>query len=332
MIEKIPGCALITKIRSILLMEADLIATNKEIFGIWMLELVRGLGLIPEEVYSERNRLADNGTLAKVLFYDIVRQMRRPAGIAAVDADNCYDRIAHPIASLIFQSMGVPLEAIKYMLTSIQEMKFFLRTGYGDYTDYASSTGGKRTQGLCQGNGAAPAGRTVMTIPMICAHKQKRHGVHHICPISRKKLHVVGSLYVDDTDLEHFTMQREEKVEEAQAAMQESIVNWGQLLVATRGALKPAKCFYHMISFSWDQEGRWKYNKNEEDEDMGIVVPLEDGSMVRIEHLPLEAPTKTLGSMTCPMGSSAGSLAQMVEKATGWKDTACAAKIHRRTT
>jgi hypothetical protein len=43
MIKKIPGCALITKIRSILLMEADLNATNKEIFGIRMLELVRGL-------------------------------------------------------------------------------------------------------------------------------------------------------------------------------------------------------------------------------------------------------------------------------------------------
>jgi hypothetical protein len=89
-----------------------------------------------------------------------------------------------------------------------------------------------------------------MTIPMICVHKQKRHGVHFISPISRKKLHVVGSLYVDDTDLEHFTMQREEEVDEAQAAMQESSVNWGRLLVATRGALKPAKCFYHMISFS----------------------------------------------------------------------------------
>jgi hypothetical protein len=59
---------------------------------------------------------------------------------------------------------------------------------------------------------------------------------------------------------------------------------------------------------------------------MGIVVPLEDGSMARIEHLPLDAPTKTLGLMTCPTGSSAGSLAQMVAKATGWKDKACAAK------
>ncbi len=37
---------------------------------------------------------------------------------------------------------------------------------------------------------------------------------------------------------------------------------------------------------------------------MGIVVPLEDGSMAQIEHLPLDAPTKMLGLMTCPTGST----------------------------
>ena len=114
--------------------------------------------------------------------------------------------------SLIFQAVGVPVAAIKLMLTTIQEIKFFHRTGYGDSTDYVGSTGEKRTQGLCQGNGAAPAGWTVTTIPMILAHKCKRHGVHLIGPISRKILHVVGSLYVDNTDLEHFTMRQEEEV------------------------------------------------------------------------------------------------------------------------
>ena len=44
------------------------------------------------------------------------------------------------MASMAFQSFGVPAEAIELMLT-IQNMKyflkFFLRTGYGDYEDYA---------------------------------------------------------------------------------------------------------------------------------------------------------------------------------------------------
>jgi hypothetical protein len=37
-----------------------------------------------------------------MLFYDIAHQTRTPAAIASVDASNCYDRIAHAMASLIF--------------------------------------------------------------------------------------------------------------------------------------------------------------------------------------------------------------------------------------
>jgi hypothetical protein len=113
MLEKIFGCSLITKLRSILLMEADFNVTNKVIYGVRMLANVRKYKLMPEEVYSERNRLSEVGTLSKVLFYDIVRQLRRPAGLALVDADNCYDRIAHPMASMVFQSFGVPTPAIE---------------------------------------------------------------------------------------------------------------------------------------------------------------------------------------------------------------------------
>jgi hypothetical protein len=152
MLEKILGCALITKLRSILLMEADFNATNKLIYGNRMLATARKHKLIPEEICSEKNRLADNGSLTKVLFYDIVRQTCLPAGIAAVDADNCYDRIAYPIALLVFQSLGVPKSAVYSMLAMIQEMKFFLRTGFGDSKTYASSNNSTKTQGMCQGN------------------------------------------------------------------------------------------------------------------------------------------------------------------------------------
>jgi hypothetical protein len=80
---------------------------------------------MPKEIYSEKNHLADDSTLVKVLFYYIVRQTRLPAGISAVDADNCYDCIAHPIASLVFQAVGVKKEACKSIFSTIQDMVFF---------------------------------------------------------------------------------------------------------------------------------------------------------------------------------------------------------------
>jgi hypothetical protein len=70
--------------------------------------------------------MADNGTLCKTLFYDITRQARVPAAVASVDASNFYDRIAHAIASLVFQAFGVPATAIETMLGAIENMKFYL--------------------------------------------------------------------------------------------------------------------------------------------------------------------------------------------------------------
>ena len=79
-----------------------------------------------EEIFSERNHTANNGSLAKVLFYDIMRQLRASTAIASVNASNCFNWIAHAIASMIFQAFGVTPNAAKAMLESIQEMKFFL--------------------------------------------------------------------------------------------------------------------------------------------------------------------------------------------------------------
>jgi hypothetical protein len=120
MLETFFGCALVIKLWSILLMEANFNATNKIIYRQRMMDTVQKYKLMPEEISSKKNRLANNETLTKVLFYDIVRQTRLSAGISAVDAESCYDRIAHPIASLVFQALGVPKEAAASMCSTIQ--------------------------------------------------------------------------------------------------------------------------------------------------------------------------------------------------------------------
>ncbi len=255
MLQKMFGCSLITKLCSILLLEAYFNGTNKQIYGVRMLANSRKHNLMSEDFFSERNRMADNGTLAKVITFDIVRQMRRSAGVASVDADNCYDRIAHAIVSLVFQAFGVPSTVAESMLTTIQEMIFFLRTGFGDSTELASSKFKIKTQGLGQGNGASPAGWAVVSICIINAHKKKGHGAHFVCPITKLRSHIAGVIYVDDTDLIHFRMDKQEDTSDTLYGLQEAILNWGKLLLALGGELKPAKCFYHLISFKFKEDG-----------------------------------------------------------------------------
>ena len=330
MLEKMFGCRLVSKLRAILLMEADFNTANKEIFGNRMLETARQNNLMPEEIFSERGRMATDGALAKVLFYDISRQMKKAAGIASVDASNCYDRIAHAIASLVFQAFGVSAETSTAMLQAIEEMKFFLRTAYGDSKAFAGSTIEVKTQGLCQGNGAAPAGWCVISITILQAHKRKGHGAHFACPISSANLNLAAILYVDDTDLLCINLSKEQSITEVQEDLQEAIMSWGKLLIATGGTLKPPKCFAHLISYDWRPDGTWRYAAWENDEDMALGVPLPDGSIAEIELLSVDSAKKTLGVVTCPSGESKGSISQMQAKGKEWVESAKNGKMNRR--
>ena len=67
MLEKIAGLALVSKLRAILLMEADFNMHNKLIFGKRMLDRARAEGIIPPEQYSDREHTVEDGTFDKVL-------------------------------------------------------------------------------------------------------------------------------------------------------------------------------------------------------------------------------------------------------------------------
>jgi hypothetical protein len=68
MLEKTLGVTLVTKLRAILLMEGDLNATNKIVYGVRMMHNARGHQLMLEEIFSKKKRMADNRTLCKTLF------------------------------------------------------------------------------------------------------------------------------------------------------------------------------------------------------------------------------------------------------------------------
>jgi hypothetical protein len=104
MLEKTLGVTLLSKQRAILLMEGDCNATNKIIYGIRMMGSAHEHHLMPEEIFNKKNRMADDGTLCKTLFYNISHQSRVPSAIAFVNASNCYDRIAHAMVSMISQA------------------------------------------------------------------------------------------------------------------------------------------------------------------------------------------------------------------------------------
>jgi hypothetical protein len=145
---------------------------------------------MPDEIFSEKNWMANDGTLCKTLFYDITRQARVPAAIALVNTSNCYERIAHAMTSLVFQAFGVPITAVESMLTTIENKIFFLQKGFGDSMSFLGGGISIKTQGMCQGNGASPAAWAVISICILKAHGRKGHGANFVCPITKLEKHL----------------------------------------------------------------------------------------------------------------------------------------------
>jgi hypothetical protein len=320
MLEKQAGVRLLSKLRAILLMEADFNAANKILFGRRMLDQVRQYHLMPEEIFSERQRMAEDGILAKVLFYDISRQLRTPAALASVDAANCYDRVAHAIASLVFRAIGAPLPMTTSMLTTIQEMKFFLRTAFGDSDKAVGAKVHLRTQGFMQGNGASPAGWTAVSITILQAHKWSGHGATFVTPISGMMKDLSCILYVDNNDLIHLCNREQDTVADAHTALQESIHSWGSLLIAPRGSLKPPKGFYYLIDYKWDGNGDWTYVAPQDTQSFEVTVPLPGGNGSMITQQGCHSTSVTLGGQTAPSGLH--SLQGISEKAMAWAQKA----------
>ena len=97
-----------------------------------MRNLARDNGMVPEEIYNEKGKTAEDAILQQVLAYDLACQWKRPLLVASVDASQCYDRIAHSMAALTLRAYKVHASSVMGMLNPIHCMEFYLRTGYGE--------------------------------------------------------------------------------------------------------------------------------------------------------------------------------------------------------
>ena len=83
------------------------------------------------------------------------------------DADNFYYCAAHNFASPVDQDLDIPLTSIICCLKEIQEMKFYLRIGFGDSKVSYSRTMIRPFQVLFRVNGGSPAGWFLISFILI---------------------------------------------------------------------------------------------------------------------------------------------------------------------
>ena len=255
MIPKKSDSVAVEKLRIIILFHALYNMFNKGI-GRSMLEHAEKFNLIPQEIYgSRRGHRAIECGLNKILTADVSRQSRVPLALCSSnDAVSCYDRIIHSVASLCMQRLGVSSSQCHLLLGTLQQVEHYVRTSYGDSASNYCGIRLRPLQGIGQGNGAGPAIRLVITIPLINMLRQEGFGFHHLSAISGTDCDFVCYTFVDDTDLVHSTTVSSALIE----GLQSMLSLWEGGLLATSGALSDSKSYWYAFDYKWTGK-KWVY-------------------------------------------------------------------------
>eukprot|EP00956_Cyclotella_meneghiniana_P011552 scaffold16227_cov96-Cyclotella_meneghiniana.AAC.2 len=287
-----------------------------------MMSIAREHELIPDDQYAEKESDGQDEAFMKQLVYDFLRLMKIALGIVSEDASNCYDRIAHPFCSLVFQAFGVAIASVIAMLSCIQRMKFYLRTAFGESPGFMTALLGTIIQGLCQGNAASPAGWSVVCAILLAAYNQGGHGAKIKPPIRGDNFETAGVLYVDDVDL--FTMDATLDEEALWTEIQSSTLDWSGVLIGSGGTAKGEKCFGYLADYMWDESGQWHYIPPPT---KPLVILLPDGTTEEITVLPCDVHQVTLGVASSPDGNNHHHLAAEGKARDKWKSIRTKAEV-----
>ncbi len=222
------------------------------------------------------------------------------------------------------QAYRVPYKMVHMMLEVLQQMQYYLRTGFGQANVPFGSCPDDPCFGLGQGNGAAPPGFSAISTLMINSYKSCNHGMRVLTPYSLLSFVLAAILYVDDTDLLHWDHLFQLSDDQFRQKVQLAITAWGNIVQATGGHLKQKKCFWYMMSWKFPN-GCPRLKKIHELPPTPLVIPQPGGTPVPIRLKEVSESTETLGAYSNPAGNYTAQLYEMVVKGNKWLD-----RLHSR--
>jgi hypothetical protein len=88
--------------------------------------------MIPGECFSKKGSNCISAVMTKIFICDESRIHHYSPSVIGNDFTDDYDRIAHNVAAVSLRAFGVPQPAINILLKTMETMRFFLWTGYGE--------------------------------------------------------------------------------------------------------------------------------------------------------------------------------------------------------
>ena len=318
MLLKSPEVYLLSKLRTIVLYEADFNHENKRL-GRDSIQKALAADMIAEEQFSRPGRSAQDNALCKRLVFDYFRLRKRPFAMCACDLKSCYDRVVHTAASLALQRVGVPLAQIRCMFSTIQLLVHKIRTAFG--LSKRSFGGASRRflrppQGMGQGNGAGPSIWSILSSTVFEELRAKGFSTDFCYALSTGLYRLCGFSYVDDCDL----IADGDTVDEVYTKLQAMLELWDHLMEVNGAAIAPDKCWWYMVDFVW-KDGKWSYR--DAGEAKVVEVRDKDNEIWQLKYLRCSKAKEMVGVYLAPKGNQNDQIKALRDKTTEWRDYIC---------
>jgi hypothetical protein len=152
-IEKIPGAPRINKLRTIQLLEADLIQVLRSAFARNISKLAQDTpGIISEHQYGQSHQMCLTPVPNKLLTVQLLIQKKTSGIVFDNDTKGCYDRIVSGIALSALRQIGYSKNSVRMLGLLWAELEHHLATGFGVSDASYKSTTDKLLHGIGQGS------------------------------------------------------------------------------------------------------------------------------------------------------------------------------------
>ena len=229
------------------------------------------------------------------LMLDLLRQKQREGIMVSVDAHTCYNRMQHLVVLICCQRLGVPLMAVICMLSTLQNMQYYLHMGHRESSTYYGGPWLIPFQGGYQGNEAAPGFLITISIVLVRYLTGWGHAEAINLAISTSVITFSAILFMDNMDLPAISRQGEMS-EVLLAQVQWKVSDWQRGLQVTGGDLKAAKCNWCWICFHW-QKGQWKYTSVSQLPGTLLLMGLEGKWEPQQEEIPCLEPEQAIKAL-----------------------------------
>jgi RNase H len=267
---------------------------------------------------SRPGKKAIDVVIQKELKYLYARLTKTALGTIDNDAKSCFNRIMCNLAMMTSQYYGTPNNFCSLQATTLKQTVFRLRTALGDSFKTYQHTTNTPIHGTGQGSCSSPALWLLISSLLMDLLESKAKGMTMINIHNELEVRQWIEGFVDNTSI----FSNIEFISQSVSTMVEKLQHdgkiWAGLLEASGGKLEMLKCFYYILTWSWDEKGDSfpQTMLQQGTHDPISLHPNNDNDNIYLTQKDVGDHHKTLGAWKCINGDETEHILQLERKST----------------